>query len=191
MTERIKTYRWLLILAAVCTLAAIWLVAGRIVIEQKQDQVDPVIRYEDLSVLAERSGMSIDEWMRELASAGLRELILDADEFKDEAIFSRVENAGLQTAQLGGLARGGTYFFDARYELPAESEIAFDDLMQSEALNAESVLESILQSGSLLAAVDNGDQAGLVLPAGYSSSFSSYKGDVAKCVAHADADSRW
>ena len=181
MTERIKTYRWLLILAAVCTLAAIWLVAGRIVIEQKQDQVDPVIRYEDLSVLAERSGMSIDEWMRELASAGLRELILDADEFKDEAIFSRVENAGLQTAQLGGLARGGTYFFDARYELPAESEIAFDDLMQSEALNAESVLESILQSGSLLAAVDNGDQAGLVLPAGYSSSFSSYKGDVAKC----------
>ena len=76
---------------------------------------------------------------------------------------------------------GGTYFFDAQYELSAESENAFDDSMQSEALNAESVLDSLLQSGSLLAAVDNGDQAGLVLPAGYFSSFSSYKGDVAKC----------
>lgn len=110
MTERMKTYRWLLILAAICTLAAIWLVAGRIVIEQKQDQVDPVIWYEDLSVLADRSGTSIDEWMRGLASAGLRELILDADELKDESILTQVENAGLQTAQLGGLARGGDLF---------------------------------------------------------------------------------
>ncbi len=181
MIERLKSFRWLLLIAAVCTLAAAWLVAWRIGIERTQKQVDLIFSYEDLCVLAEESDIPVEDWLRALGSAGLHEIILNPNQLDDERILSQISDAGMGVAQLGGLARGGTYLFAAQYEPQTQVGISFMPPMRDDPLDAETVFNSILHSDSLLAAVDDCFQTGLILPNGFYHSFSEYKGDVAKC----------
>ena len=181
MVERLKSFRWLLLIAAICTLAAVWLVAWRIDVERTQKQVDLIFSYEDLCVLAEESDIPVDDWLNTLGSAGLHEIILDPTQLDDESILTRISDAGLGEAQLGGLARGGTYLFAAQYESPAQDGINFMPPMHDEPLDAETVFNSIRHSGSLLAAVEDRFQTGLILPDGLCDSFSTYNGNVAKC----------
>ncbi len=109
-------YRLLLIVAAICTLAAFWLLGARIGVEQTQRQVDVVISYEDTVRLADASGVPVQEWLTQLSDAGVRELLVTPDEQAEPDIVRAAQDAGLTLAQVGGLAQGGTYFFAAQYD---------------------------------------------------------------------------
>ena len=50
MKQHLHSYRLLLMVAAICTLAAFWLLGARIGVEQTPRQVDVVISYEDASM---------------------------------------------------------------------------------------------------------------------------------------------
>lgn len=78
MKQHLHSYRLLLIAAAICTLAAFWLLGARIGVEQTQRQVDVVISYEDTVRLADASGVPVQEWLTQLADAGVRELLVTA-----------------------------------------------------------------------------------------------------------------
>ena len=80
MKQHLHSYRLLLIAAAICTLAAFWLLGARIEVEQTQRQVDVVISYEDTVRLADASGVPVQEWLTQLADAGVRELLVTPDE---------------------------------------------------------------------------------------------------------------
>ena len=80
MKQHLHSYRLLLIAAAICTLAAFWLLGARIGVEQTQRQVDVVISYEDTVRLANASGVPVQEWLTQLADAGVRELLVTPDE---------------------------------------------------------------------------------------------------------------
>ena len=116
MKQHLHSYRLLLIAAAICTLAAFWLLGARIGVEQTQRQVDVVISYEDTVRLADASGVPVQEWLTQLSDAGVRELLVTPDEQAKPDIVRAAQDAGLTLAQAGGLAQGGTYFFAARYD---------------------------------------------------------------------------
>ena len=80
MKQHLHSYRLLLIAAAICTLAAFWLLGARIGVEQTQRQVDVVISYEDTVRLADASGVPVQEWLTQLSDAGVRELLVTPDE---------------------------------------------------------------------------------------------------------------
>ena len=56
MKQFLHSYRLFLIVAALCTLAAFWLLGVRIGVEQTQRQVDVVVSYEDVCALSDASG---------------------------------------------------------------------------------------------------------------------------------------
>ena len=53
MKQFLHSYRLFLIVAALCTLAAFWLLGVRIGVEQTQRQVDVVVSYEDVCALSD------------------------------------------------------------------------------------------------------------------------------------------
>ena len=99
MKQHLHSYRLLLMVAAICTLAAFWLLGARIGVEQTQRQVDVVISYEDTVRLADASGMPVQEWLTQLADAGVRELLVTPDEQAKPDIVRAAQDAGLMLAQ--------------------------------------------------------------------------------------------
>lgn len=84
---------------------------------------------------------------------------------------------GLGTAQAGGLAQGGTYFFAARYDtLAAAGQTGIDT--DTEPLAQAQVLDALRESGSTLVLIEDRNQTGCVLPDGYS--LDGYTGDMVK-----------
>lgn len=116
MKQFLHSYRLFLIVAALCTLSAFWLLGARIGVEQTQRQVDVVVSYEDVCALSDASGIPVQDWLTQLADAGARELLVTPAELADPDIVRAAQEPGLGTAQAGGLAQGGTYFFAARYD---------------------------------------------------------------------------
>ena len=166
MKQHLHSYRLLLIAAAICTLAAFWLLGARIGVEQTQRQVDVVISYEDTVRLADASGVPVQEWLTQLADAGVRELLVRGDEQAKPDIVRAAQDAGLTLAQAGGLAQGGTYFFAARYDtLAAAGQTGVDT--DTEPLPQAQVLDALRESGSTLVLIEDKNQTGCVLPDGY------------------------
>ena len=83
MKQHLHSYRLLLIAAAICTLAAFWLLGARIGVEQTQRQVDVVVSYEDVCTLSDASGIPVQDWLTQLADAGARELLVTPAELAD------------------------------------------------------------------------------------------------------------
>ena len=87
------------------------------------------------------------------------------------------QDAGLSTAQAGGLAQGGTYFFAARYDtLAAAGQTGIDT--DTEPLAQAQVLDALRESGSTLVLIEDRNQTGCVLPDGYT--LDGYTGDMVK-----------
>ena len=106
-----------------------------------QRQVDVVVSYEDVCALSDASGIPVQDWLTQLADAGARELLVTPAELADPDIVRAAQDAGLGTAQAGGLAQGGTYFFAARYDtLAAVGQTGVDTdtepLAQAQVLDA-------------------------------------------------------
>ena len=166
MKQHLHSYRLLLMVAAICTLAAFWLLGARIGVEQTQRQVDVVISYEDTVRLADASGVPVQEWLTQLADAGVRELLVTPDEQAKPDIVRAAQDAGLTLAQAGGLAQGGTYFFAAQYDtLAAAGQTGVDT--DTEPLPQAQVLDALRESGSTLVLIEDKNQTGCVLPDGY------------------------
>ena len=70
MKQHLHSYRLLLIAAAICTLAAFWLLGARIGVEQTQRQVDVVISYEDTVRLADASGVPVSDTVSQTLRSG-------------------------------------------------------------------------------------------------------------------------
>ena len=154
MKQHLHSYRLLLIAAAICTLAAFWLLGARIGVEQTQRQVDVVISYEDTVRLADASGVPVQEWLTQLSDAGVRELLVTPDEQAKPDIVRAAQDAGLTLAQAGGLAQGGTYFFAARYDtLAAAGQTGVDT--DTEPLPQAQVLDALRESGSTLVLIED------------------------------------
>ena len=177
MKQHLHSYRLLLMVAAICTLAAFWLLGARIGVEQTQRQVDVVISYEDTVRLADASGVPVQEWLTQLADAGVRELLVTPDEQAEPDIVRAAQDAGLTLAQVGGLAQGGTYFFAARYDtLAAAGQTGVDT--DTEPLPQAQVLDALRKSGSTLVLIEDKNQTGCVLPDGYT--LDGYTGGMVK-----------
>ena len=175
MKQFLHSYRLFLIVAALCTLSAFWLLGARIGVEQTQRQVDVVVSYEDVCALSDASGIPVQDWLTQLADAGARELLVTPAELADPDILRAAQDAGLGTAQAGGLAQGGTYFFAARYDtLAAAGQTGVDT--DTEPLAQAQVLDALRESGSTLVLIEDRDQTGCVLPDGYS--LDGYTGDM-------------
>lgn len=165
MKQHLHSYRLLLMVAAICTLAAFWLLGARIGVEQTQRQVDVVISYEDTVRLADASGVPVQEWLTQLADAGVRELLVTPDEQAEPDIVRAAQDAGLTLAQVGGIAQGGTYFFAAQYDtLAAAGQTGADT--DTEPLPQAQVLDALRESGSTLVLIEDKNQTGCVLPDG-------------------------
>ena len=177
MKQHLHSYRLLLMVAAICTLAAFWLLGARIGVEQTQRQVDVVISYEDTVRLADASGVPVQEWLTQLADAGVRELLVTPDEQAEPDIVRAAQDAGLTLAQVGGLAQGGTYFFAAQYDtLAAAGQTGADT--DTEPLPQAQVLDALRESGSTLVLIEDKNQTGCVLPDGYT--LDGYTGGMVK-----------
>ena len=177
MKQFLHSYRLFLIVAALCTLSAFWLLGVRIGVEQTQRQVDVVVSYEDVCALSDASGIPVQDWLTQLADAGARELLVTPAELADPDIVRAAQDAGLGTAQAGGLAQGGTYFFAARYDtLAAAGQTGIDT--DTEPLAQAQVLDALRESGSTLVLIEVRNQTGCVLPDGYS--LDGYTGDMVK-----------
>ena len=177
MKQFLHSYRLFLIVAALCTLSAFWLLGVRIGVEQTQRQVDVVVSYEDVCALSDASGIPVQDWLTQLADAGARELLVTPEELTDPDIVRAAQDAGLGTAQAGGLAQGGTYFFAARYDtLAAAGQTGIDT--DTEPLAQAQVLDALRESGSTLVLIEDRNQTGCVLPDGYS--LDGYTGSMVK-----------
>ena len=177
MKQFLHSYRLFLIVAALCTLSAFWLLGARIGVEQTQRQVDVVVSYEDVCALSDASGIPVQDWLTQLADAGARELLVTPAELADPDIVRAAQDAGLSTAQAGGLAQGGTYFFAARYDtLAAAGQTGIDT--DTEPLAQAQVLDALRESGSTLVLIEDRNQTGCVLPDGYT--LDGYTGDMVK-----------
>ena len=177
MKQFLHSYRLFLIVAALCTLSAFWLLGVRIGVEQTQRQVDVVVSYEDVCALSDASGIPVQDWLTQLADAGARELLVTPAELADPDIVRAAQDAGLGTAQAGGLAQGGTYFFAARYDtLAAAGQTGVDT--DTEPLAQAQVLDALRESGSTLVLIEDRNQTGCVLPDGYT--LDGYTGSMVK-----------
>ena len=177
MKQFLHSYRLFLIVAALCTLAAFWLLGVRIGVEQTQRQVDVVVSYEDVCALSDASGIPVQDWLTQLADAGAHELLVTPAELADPDIMRAAQDAGLGTAQAGGLAQGGTYFFAARYDtLAAAGQTGVDT--DTEPLAQAQVLDALRESGSTLVLIEDRNQTGCVLPDGYT--LDGYTGSMVK-----------
>lgn len=179
MKEHLRPSRILLILAALCTLAAFCLLGVRIHTEQTQKQVDVVMSYEDIARLSDASGIPVQDWMTTLSQAGVRQLLVTEQEQTDAAVAQAAQSAALELAQVGGAPQGGTYFFAARYDTTARPGAQTGVGYDQESLPQEQVLSALQQTGSLLVLVEDPTQTGSILPEGYS--LDGYAGNMAKC----------
>lgn len=177
MKQFLHSYRLFVIVTAICTLAAFWLLGARIGTEQTQHQVDVVISYEDTVQLADVSGIPVQDWLMQLADAGVREVLVTPEQMSEPEILRAVQDAGLTPAQVGGLASGGTYFFAARYDTLADAGQSGVDT-DTEPLAQEQVLNALHESGSTLVLIEDKNQTGSVLPDGYT--LDGYTGSMVK-----------
>ena len=100
---------------------------------------------EDTVRLANASGVPVQEWLTQLADAGVRELLVTPDEQAEPDIVRAAQDAGLTLARVGGLAQGGTYFFAAQYDtLAAAGQTGVDT--DTEPLPQAQVLDALREN---------------------------------------------
>ena len=179
MKKELNTRRLLVLIAAVCTLAAVWLVIFRIRVEEPQRQVAVVTSWEDIELLNYISDVPESEWLGALKEGGLYAVMVPVEQLSDETITQPILDAGLEIAQVGGKADGGIYFFANKYDTLMLQRLSPSVKRTRETLGQKTVLPSIEDSGSTLVLVENIMQTGSFIPRDYR--LLHYEGSIAKC----------
>ena len=179
MKEYLKSYRLFVLIAALCTLAAAWLVIYRIRIEEPQKQIAVVTSWDDIELMKYFSDIPEEEWLAALKAGGLQAVMVPVEQLDDERITKPILDAGLEIAQVGGEADGGIYFFATKYDSLMKPRLSDSVKQTRETLPAGVVLPSIEESGSTLVLVENIMQTSSFVPRNYR--LIHYEGNTAKC----------
>lgn len=179
MKEYLKSYRLFVLIAALCTLAAAWLVIYRIRIEEPQKQIAVVTSWDDIEQMKYFSDIPEEEWLAALKAGGLQAVLVPVEQLDDEHITKPILDAGLEIAQVGGEADGGIYFFATKYDSLMKPRLSDSVKQTRETLPAGVVLPSIEESGSTLVLVENIMQTSSFVPRNYR--LIHYEGNTAKC----------
>ena len=179
MKEYLKSYRLFVLIAALCTLAAAWLVIYRIRIEEPQKQIAVVTSWDDIELMKYFSDIPEEEWLAALKAGGLQAVMVPVGQLDDERITKPILDAGLEIAQVGGEADGGIYFFATKYDSLMKPRLSDSVKQTRETLPAGVVLPSIEESGSTLVLVENIMQTSSFVPRNYR--LIHYEGNTAKC----------
>lgn len=174
-----KATRLFALIAAVCTLAALWLTVFRIRVEEPQKQVAVVMSWEDIELLRYFSDIPESEWLAALKDGGLYAVLVPVEQMADEEIVGPIRAAGLEIAQVGGEATGGVYFFANKYDTLMMQRQSPSVKRTREKLDQKEVLPSIIDSGSTLVLVENIMQTANFIPRDYR--LINFKGSIAKC----------
>ena len=168
-----------LLIAAVCTLAAIWLVVFRVRVEQPQKQVAVVTSWEDIELMTYLSDVPEEQWLAAFKDGGVQAVLVPVEQMDDPSITEPIRKAGLDIAQVGGEAEGGIYFFATKYDSLMNPRLSPSVKRTHETLPAKVVLPSIEESDSTLVLVENIMQTGSYLPRSYR--LINFHGSIAKC----------
>ena len=179
MTQNRKSFRIYALIAAVCTLAAVWLVFFRVRIEEPQKQVAVVTSGDDIQMMKFFSGIPEEEWLAALKEGGLYAVMVPVAQMDDETITGPIRQAGLEIAQVGGEAEGGVYFFATKYDSLMKQRLSDSVKLTRETLPASVVLPAIEDTDSTLVLVENIMQTSSFVPRHYR--LVNFTGSCAKC----------
>ena len=179
MTDTRKSFRIYALIAAVCTLAAVWLVIFRIRIEEPQKQVAIVTSWDDIQLMKYFSGIPEEEWLAALKEGGLYSVMVPVAQLEDESITGPIRDAGLEISQVGGEAEGGVYFFATKYDSLMKQRLSDSVKRTRETLPQNVILPAIEDSDSTLVLVENIMQTSSFVPRHYR--LVNFTGDCAKC----------
>ncbi|MBR5328881.1 MAG: hypothetical protein IKV45_01595 [Firmicutes bacterium] len=84
------------------------MLCGRMAAEAESDNVAAAIRYEDVKLLADGDGRTVEEWLADLTSYGIHYLVV-SDKCDDEPL-ALAEAYGMQIARSGDTAQPGDAF---------------------------------------------------------------------------------
>ena len=171
--------RVFLLIAALCTLAAAWLVIFRIRIEEPQRQVAVVTSWEDIELMEYFSDIPADQWLDALKAGGLQAVMVPVAQMDDPEIVDAINDAGLEIAQVGGEAEGGIYFFATKYDSLMHQRLSDSVKRTREKLPASVVLPSIEDTDSTLVLVEDIMQTGSYIPRHFR--LIHFEGNIAKC----------
>lgn len=149
-------------------------------IEATQKQVELVMSWQDIQKLADSAGEPVETWLTGLQDAGLYRVLLTDEELSDAGIADAVTAAGLETAQVGGMPRGGRYVFAALYDEKSSVGKRPGLLYEMETLPMETVIEGLGDTDTTLILVENEPQTGVILPEGWN--LEGWTGDTVKCA---------
>ncbi len=195
MKER-NRFRWLLLaLILIGWLAGLPQLLRRAEIESAQKRVELVMSWQDAELLASAAAEPAEAWLAGLRDAGLRRLLLTEAELDDPEIAAAVAAAGLETAQIGGVPRGGMYLFAQRYERPDGAGYGGALPGGEDGLSAEAVMAGLTARGCTLCLVENETQTGVLVPETWTEagwSLQDWPGPSVKCERLYDAyRARW
>lgn len=179
MTDTRKSFRIYALIAAVCTLAAVWLVIFRIRIEEPQKQVAIVTSWDDIQLMKYFSGIPEEEWLAALKEGGLYSVMVPVAQLDDASITGPIRDAGLEISQVGGEAEGGVYFFATKYDSLMKQRLSDSVKRTRETLPQNVILPAIEDSDSTLVLVENIMQTSSFVPRHYR--LVNFTGDCAKC----------
>ena len=179
MKEHLKPCRLFLLLAALCTLAAIWLVIFRVRVEEPQKQVAIVTSVEDIELMQYFSDLPETDWLAALKEGGVQAIMVPVAQMDDPSVTQPILDAGLEIAQVGGEAEGGIYFFATKYDTLMPQRLSDSVKRTRETLPSKVVLPSIEDTDSTLVLVENIMQTGSFVPRHYR--LINYTGSMAKC----------
>lgn len=168
-----------LLLAALCTLACVWLVIFRIRVEEPQRKVAVVTSWEDIELMEYCSDVPAEQWLDALKAGGLRAVMVPVAQLDDPEIVQAITDAGLEIAQVGGEADGGIYFFATKYDSLMHQRLSDSVKRTREKLPSSVVLPSIEDSDSTLVLVEDIMQTGSYIPRHFR--LIRFEGNIAKC----------
>ena len=144
----------LMLLTLLFALAAVFQLQARIRLESKDKAVAVVMLAEDVRLLSDAGGESVEQWYQSLAESGLSAVIVPSEQMQNPEVIDPIQAAGLEIAQLGGEGAPGLYFAPVEYDI---------QISQGQAQSAEIAPSN---TGRVWTMVENNPQTGCVLPDG-------------------------
>ena len=180
MKQRWSVLQWLIIVTVVIGLAFVLpQLAARVQAESTQKQLETAISWQDIQLLAEESQETPETWLRGLHEAGLYRVLLTDEELARPEIVSQVRDAGLDTAQVGGIPLGGRYLYAALYDEKGSPGLKPGLLYETDSPPQDEVLTALKETGGVLVLMENEAQTADILPEGWS--LTGWDGDIVKC----------
>lgn len=178
--KRWSVFQWLIIVTVIIGLAFVLpQLVSRVQAESTQKQVETAISWQDVELLAKESNRSTETWLQGLREAGLYRVLLTDEEMARPDVVSLVTEAGLETAQVGGIPEGGRYLYAALYDEKGSPGLKPGLLYETDSPPQEQVLAALKETGGVLVLMENEAQTADILPEGWS--LTGWDGEIVKC----------